>query len=222
MPIDPAPRDAGGPRERLASSRRPLTGSRDRRVHAITTAILGVTVGVVMAAQNLLAGPGGTALRGLGYLVVVVGALVWVERAARTVPHHAKVASRLELGGSLVMSLTVVLPWLNLAAQCRPNTLVMAIAGAIVLAVPSWIAAGWIARARRGDVPPPVRRHRGVGLGPVQARHTAGGRGLRQDPRGLRRQTAADLALADPRWSHGLPQPPRRVANHRRRPRWPG
>jgi hypothetical protein len=145
----PTPPNAEQARAQLATDHPPLTGPRDRRVHAITTATLGTAVGALMAIQNLLVGPGGTALRAFGYLVIVGGALVWAERAARTVPRHAKLASRLGLGGSLVVGLTAVLPWLNLSAQSRPNTLTMAIIGAAAIALPSWAAAGHIARTRR-------------------------------------------------------------------------
>lgn len=98
---------------------------------------------------HLLVGPGGTTLRAFGYLVIVGGALAWAERAARTVPRHAKLASRVGLGGSLVVGLTAVLPWLDLSAQSRPNTPAMAIVGAAAIALPSWIAAGDIATTRR-------------------------------------------------------------------------
>src|SRR5690606_15130625 len=108
----------------------------------IATATFGTAVGAVMAIQNVLAGPGGTVLRAFGYFVIVGGALVWAERAARTVPRYAKLAHRVGLGGSLVVGLTAVLPWLNLSAQTKPNTLAMAIAGAAAIALPSWIAAG--------------------------------------------------------------------------------
>jgi hypothetical protein len=129
--------------------RRRLTDQRDRRVHALATALLGAVLGVVMASQNILAGPSGTALRTFGYLAVVAGALAWTERAADTVPRHAKLASRVGLGTSLVVGLTSVLPWLNLSAQTRPNTLAMAAVGAAAIALPSWLAAATIAWPRR-------------------------------------------------------------------------
>jgi hypothetical protein len=135
-------------RDQLATSYE-LTGAHDRRVHAITTALLGVALGAPMGFQNLLVGPGGTALRTLIYAVIVGGALVWAERTARTVPRHAKLASRVGFGASLLVGLTMVLPWLNFSAQSQPNTVAMAIVGAVVIASPSWIAAGYIARARR-------------------------------------------------------------------------
>ena len=149
MPTTPTPPDANQARAQLSTTHPQLTGPRDRRVHAITTATLGTAVGAVMAIQNLLVGPGGTALRALGYFVIVGGALMWAERAARTVPRHAKLASRVGVGGSLVVGLTAVLPWLNLSAQTRPNTLTMAFGGAAAIALPSWVAAGYIARSRR-------------------------------------------------------------------------
>jgi hypothetical protein len=149
VPTDPTPPNADQARTQLATSHPPLTGPRDRRVHAITTATIGAAVGGVMAIQNLLVGPGGTALRAFGYLVIVGGAIAWAERAARTVPRHAKLASRVGLAGSLVAGLTLVLPWLNLSAQDRPNTLAMVIVGAAVIALPSWVAAGYIARGPR-------------------------------------------------------------------------
>lgn len=136
-------------RDQLATSHPPLTAPRDRRVHAITTATLGVAVGAVMAVQNLLVGPGGTALRAFGYFVIAGGALACAERAARTVPRHAKLASGAGLVASLAVGLTLVLPWLNLSAQSRPNTLGMAIVGAAVISLPSWVAAGYIVKARR-------------------------------------------------------------------------
>ena len=145
-PASPTPSEA---RDQLDTSHHPLTGPRDRQIHAITTALLGVALGAPMGFQNLLVGPGGTALRALAYFVLVGGALAWAERSARTVPRHAKLASRAGLGGSLLVGLTLVLPWLNFSAQSQANTLSMAIVGAAAIALPSWIAAGYIARPRR-------------------------------------------------------------------------
>ena len=149
MSTDSTAPTPGQARDQLARTRPPLTDARDRRVHAITTATLGATVGAVMAVQNLLASASGTAVRAAVYVVVVGGALAWAERTARTVPRHAKTASRVGLVASLVAGLVLVLPWLNLSAQDRPNTVGMAILGAAAIALPSWVAAGYIARARR-------------------------------------------------------------------------
>lgn len=149
MPADRAPHESGTANARVAADRPTLTGPRDRRVHAIAVTAVGTAIGAVMSVQNLLTGPGGTALRALSYLVIVGGAFAWAERAARTVPRHAKLATRLGIGGSLLVGLTLVLPWLNLAAQDRPNTLAMVLIGGAAIALPSWLAAAYIARVGR-------------------------------------------------------------------------
>jgi hypothetical protein len=133
-------------REQLAADRT-LASPRDRRVHAIGTAVLGVSTAGVLAAQNLFSGAAQLVLSAV-FVAVCLGDVVWVERVARTVPRRAKLWARLGIGASLVLSLGVVLPWLNLQAQTEPNTWPMVLAGALVAALPSLVAAGAIARRR--------------------------------------------------------------------------
>ena len=136
-------------RAQLAASRaRPLGSDGDRAVHAVGTAVFGLTTGFYMATQNLVTGTAGIVLSCLVVAIWVAEAL-WVERAARTVPRRASLWSRVGIGGSLVLALVVVLPWLNLRAQTEPNTWPMVLVGALVAAVPSLVAAAAIARGRR-------------------------------------------------------------------------
>lgn len=134
---------------RLADRPVRLADDRDRRIHAVTTVVLGAVIGVVMATQNVLATQVGAVLRGAVYFAVVGGAIAWSERAARAVPRHARLASRIGLIASLVVGLVAVLPWLNLSAQTSPNSAAMVVVGAAAITVPTAIAALWIARARR-------------------------------------------------------------------------
>ena len=132
-------------REQLATIQaRTLDTSRDRAVHAAATAVFGVATALYMAAQNILADwvshSVGTAVFAATWLVTVW----WSERAARTVPRRAKVWSRGGIVASFVLTLTVVLPWLNLSAQTAPNTWPMVAAGATVAAVPALAAAAVI------------------------------------------------------------------------------
>jgi hypothetical protein len=127
---------------------RSLHSPRDRRIHAIGTAIFGLTSGFYMAAQNAITGAGHIVLSCV-VVAIWVGEGFWVERAARTVPRRARLWSRLGIGGSLALALGLVLPWLNLRAQTSPNTWPMVLAGAFVVAVPSLVAAAVIARGRR-------------------------------------------------------------------------
>jgi hypothetical protein len=132
-------------REQLATIQaRTLDTTRDRTVHAGATAVFGVTSALYMAAQNILADrvshTVGTAVFAAAWLVTVW----WIERAARTVPRRAKAWSRGGIAASFVLTLTVVLPWLNLSAQTAPNTWPMVAAGAAVAAVPALAAAAVI------------------------------------------------------------------------------
>jgi hypothetical protein len=145
----PAPLTPQDARDRLAESRTRRLGSRrDRVVHAAGTAVLGLGIGFLMATQNVVSGAGRFALT-CAFLVVCVGVAIGVERAARTVPRRAKLWSRLGIGASVLVALAAVLPWLNLEARTEPNTWPMVVAGALVTAVPSLLAATVIVRSRR-------------------------------------------------------------------------
>ena len=135
-------------REQLAASRsRSLRIAGDRKVHAIGTAVLGLSVALLMAPQNVLSGTSAIVADVIFVTVWMAGA-IWVERAARTVPRRARLWSRLGIGASIVVALVAVLPWLNLSAQTGPNTWPMVLAGALVISVPSLIAAVAIVRGR--------------------------------------------------------------------------
>ena len=136
-------------RERLAASRsRSLRSRGDRKVHAVGTAVLGLSIGLFMADRNLVSGTN-EIVTSLIFGAVWLGGAIWVERAARTVPRGARLWSRLGIGTSVVVALVAVLPWLNLRAQTEPNTWPMVLAGAVVIAVPSLVAAAVIAGGRK-------------------------------------------------------------------------
>lgn len=142
----PTPQQA---HEQLAASRAlSLHSTRDRKIHAIGTAVFGASMGVFMAMRNMVTGVSAIALTCV-YAAVLVAEVLWVERAARTVPRRAGRWSRLGIGASLVLALVVVLPWLNLQAQTEPNTWPMVLVAAVVVAVPSLVAATVIARGRK-------------------------------------------------------------------------
>lgn len=143
----PTPQEA---RERLAAAReaRRLGSPRDRVVHAAGTAVVGLTIGVFLAAQNMVVSGMGHALLFAAFAAVCLGEGWWVEVAARTVPRRSRLWSRLGNGGTLVLALIAVVPWLNLGAQSAPNTWPMVIVGAAVAAAPSVIAAAVIAGRR--------------------------------------------------------------------------
>jgi hypothetical protein len=146
MTQDLTPREA---REQLVTSQaRSLTTRRDRRIHATVTAAFGLALGVFSAAQNLATTWADEALLTTGFVLVLVGMGLWVERAARTVPRRSRLRSRLGLGTSFVLSLVLVRPWLNLQAQTEPNTWPMVLGASVAIAVPSLIAASMIARRR--------------------------------------------------------------------------
>jgi cytochrome bd-type quinol oxidase subunit 2 len=136
-------------REQLATSRpRSLRSERDRNVHAIGTAVFGLSLGLLMAPWNLLSGTAELLLSAT-FLAVWAAAAIWVERRARTVPRRSRRWSRLGLGVSLALALVAVVPWLNLQAQTEPNTWPMALGAALVIAAPSLLAAAVIAGGRR-------------------------------------------------------------------------
>lgn len=141
----PTPQQA---RDQLgATQARPLASTRDRRVHAVGTAVVGVTIAVLFTASTVVSGVGGVVLCA-GFTVVVLIQGWWVERAARTVPRRSRAISRAGIGTSFVLALVAVVPWLNLAAQSAPTTWPMVWAGAGVVAVPALLAAAVIARRR--------------------------------------------------------------------------
>ena len=136
-------------REQLAASRpRALGSPRDRRIHAMGTAALGLAIGLFMASRNLVSETG-LAVVAVVFFIAWMAGLAWVERVARTVPRGARRWSRLGIAGSFVLALAAVLPWLNLQAQTEPNTWPMVLLGALVTAVPSLLAAAVIAGGRK-------------------------------------------------------------------------
>lgn len=84
-----------------------------------------------MAAQNVVSGAGGTAL-GCVVVAVCMADGIRVQRTARTVPRRAKLLGRLGVGATVVLSLGVVLPWLNVQEQTDPNTWPLVLAAAPV------------------------------------------------------------------------------------------
>ena len=129
-------------REQLATIQaRTLDTSRDRAVHAAATAVFGVATALYMAAQNILADWVSHSLRTAVLAAVWLVTVWWIERVAGTVPRRVKAWSRGGIVASFVLTLTVVLPWLNLSAQTAPNTWPMVAAGATVAAVPALAAA---------------------------------------------------------------------------------
>ena len=142
----PTPEQA---REQLAAIRtRPLPAAGDHRIHAIATAVLGLNIAFYFAADNIASGAVHVVLSCL-FFAVCLAETIWVERSARTVPRRAKLWSRLGIGVSLVLTLFLVLPWLNLQARNEPNTWWMVLLGTVVAAAPSLVAAGVIARGRK-------------------------------------------------------------------------
>ena len=132
-------------REHLATLQaRTLDTSRDRTVHAGATAVFGVVTALYMASQNILAGWVGHTVGTAVFLAAWLVTVWWIERVARTVPRRAKAWSRAGIVVSFVLTLTVVLPWLNLSAQTSPNTWPMVAAGAALAAVPALAAAAMI------------------------------------------------------------------------------
>lgn len=127
---------------------RSLRFAGDRRVYAVGTAISGLALGVFMAARNAVSGTSDI-LASLVFFVIWLGAAFWVQRATRTVPRRTKLWTGLGIGGSLVVALVAVLPWLNLQAQTEPNTWPMVLLGGLVVAAPSLFAAAVIARGRQ-------------------------------------------------------------------------
>lgn len=133
-------------RGRLADSEsRHLGSARDRRIHAAGTATFGLSVGLFTATRNVVSGTSEIVATAL-YAVALIAVVVWVERAARTVPRRATVRSRVGIGTSFALALLLVLPWLNLEAQAEPNSWPMVVAAIFIVALPSFMAAAVIAR----------------------------------------------------------------------------
>lgn len=141
----PTPEQA---REQLAATRRTSLGSPgDADVHAVATAVFGVSVGILMASRNLVTGLG-SAVLAAAFATVWLAVVAWAERSARTVPRRAKLWSRIGIVASLALALGAALPWLNYQAQTEPNTWPMVLAASSVVALPSLVAAVVIARGR--------------------------------------------------------------------------
>ncbi len=143
----PSPQQA---REQLTNIQsRSLSSVPDRRIHAIGTAIFGLALGFYAASQNIADEPLWFWVRTLACWALALGTLLWVERAARTVPRRARLWSRLGMCASLLVALVAVLPWLNLSAQTTSNSWAMVAIGGLVAAAPSLLAAVAIATGRR-------------------------------------------------------------------------
>ena len=123
---------------------RTLDISRDRAVHAAATAVFGVATALYMAAQNISADWVSHSLRTAVFAAAWLVTVWWIEQVARTVPRRAKAWSRGGIVASFVLTLTVVLPWLNHSAQTSPNAWPMVATGAAVAAVPALVAAAVI------------------------------------------------------------------------------
>ncbi|TFV66260.1 UNVERIFIED_ORG: hypothetical protein E4P37_07435 [Bacillus sp. AZ43] len=136
-------------RQQLADVESRVLGCpRDRRLHAIGTAVFGVSIALGLVTQNVLSGTARLALSCV-LLAVMVGEGIGVERAARTVPRRARLWSRVGIGASFAVGLGFVMPWLNLEDQSSPNTWPMVAAAACLVALPSLAAAVVISRDRR-------------------------------------------------------------------------
>ncbi len=84
---EPTPQQA---REQLAATQgRVLSSSRDRRVHAVGTAVVGVTIAAYGAAQTIVSGAAEVAFS-VAFFALIFGQAWWVERAARTVPRRPR------------------------------------------------------------------------------------------------------------------------------------
>ncbi len=113
----------------------------DRTIHAIATLLLGVAVGgIFIATRN--SDPNWLGwIANAAFVAVVVGAQEWIDRATRTTPRHARRWSTMGIAGSMLVALTVVLPWLNWSEQTEPVSTTMQLVAAIGIAIPCWIAA---------------------------------------------------------------------------------
>lgn len=125
----------------------PLATTADRRLHAGSTALFGVGLGVLAVLSNVLDGLVASAVSGI-VAAALLGLLVWADGRARTVPRRARLISRAGVGASLLVGLAAVLPWLNLRAQDQPITWAAALAAIVLIALPSLVAAAMIARTR--------------------------------------------------------------------------
>lgn len=121
---------------------------RDSLVHAVATAVFGVSMAIYMMSQNVVTGTVGTLVMTAIFAGVWLGTVAWVERSARTVPRRSRFWSRLGMAASFVLALGVALPWLNYQAQTEPNTWPMVLAASLIVALPSLVAAVVIARGR--------------------------------------------------------------------------
>lgn len=142
MSNHPTPEQA---REQLSAIKgRTIETSRDRAVHAGATAAFGAITAFYMASQNILADQFSHTVKTAAFAALWLLTVWWIERVARTVPRRAKVWSRSGIMASFVLTLTVVLPWLNHSAQSAPNTWPMVVAGSAAAAAPALVAAAVI------------------------------------------------------------------------------
>ncbi|WP_299038793.1 hypothetical protein [uncultured Pseudokineococcus sp.] len=148
MDTDHPPITAQQARDQLDSTRtRSLGAPGDRRAHAIGAAAVGLTTGLHMATRNLV-GESLYAVLSAVSIGVVIAVVLRVERVSRTVPRGARRWFWTGLATSFAVALGFVTPWLNLQAQDGPSTWPTVVSGAVVVAVPSLLAAAAIARSR--------------------------------------------------------------------------
>ena len=142
MTDQPAPEQARA--QLTAIQSRSITTGRDRSVHALATAVFGAITAFYMASQNILADGIAHTIKTAAFIGLWLLVVWCTEQAAKTVPRQAKLWSRIGIAGSFLLSLTVVLPWLNFSAQTAENTWPMVVGGAALAAAPALVAAAAI------------------------------------------------------------------------------
>lgn len=124
-----------------------LASARDQRVHARGTALIGVTFAIAITATTTLSN-GGALVVSAVFFAVAGGLWWWVERTTHTVPRGAKAVSTAGLTTSTVLAMFVVTPWLGTFDPSSTPPWPMITAGAVLVAIPTLIAAALIAKRR--------------------------------------------------------------------------
>jgi phosphoribosylformylglycinamidine (FGAM) synthase-like enzyme len=118
---------------------------RDRRVHAGALVVIGTNHGLYAAVHDISTGAALMTVTGM-LTAASIGAVVAVTRRDSAVPHDVRRSWWLGVGGSLVLALAVVRPWLQLELYAGTSAWVLRVIAALVVAAPCLAAAAAVQR----------------------------------------------------------------------------
>lgn len=116
---------------------------RDRALYATAAAGSGVGIGASLIVAFQAGGRPGAVVSVLIWLLLL-GALLWIEKTAGTAPEQFRRWARIGFGTSILLYLFAAMPWLNAREDEGAVGWGLPVAAGVVVAVPCLIAAAQI------------------------------------------------------------------------------